>query len=237
MSEIFYLKKMMKFFYYNILNIIFFLRNLVNGIKIIINNNIDNFYLPNLFINNVIMINPQKIKYKNAVPMKFRRSSKPLFLNFNWDEKNQLLSNFENQHHTYVSIRELFLEGLEVQKCKEYFFFKKKIAELGKWKNCKNNDDIKIYFKKVFKLYESIKKNGLKKNIDDNLEFMIDRNNNLVKINSGNHRFSISRILKLKSIPIEIKIIHSKCLDNFNKGKLSAKQINYFLKKIEAAHT
>ena len=35
--------------------------------------------------------------------------------------------------------------------------------------------------------------------IDDNLEFMIDSNNNLVKINSGNHRFSISRILKLPS--------------------------------------
>ena len=44
---------------------------------------------------------------------------------------------------------------------------------------------------------------------------MIDRNNNLVKINSGNHRFMISRILKLKKIPIEIKVIH---LNNFDKG-------------------
>lgn len=236
MSKIFYLKKIIKFFYYNILNIIFFLRSLKNSIKLIVNNKIDNFYLPNLSINNVIIVDPLKIKYKNAIPLKFRKKSKPLILNFNWDKKNQPLDDFENKHHTYVSCRELFLEGVEVEKCKEYFFFKKKIIELGKWKNCSNNEDIKFYFKKLFKLYESIKKNGLKRNVDDNLEFMVDRNENLVKINSGNHRFSISRILKLKSIPIEIKIIHSKCLDNLNKQNLSTKKLNYFLKRIETKY-
>ena len=38
---------------------------------------------------------------------------------------------------------------------------------------------------------------------------MIDKNNNLVKINGGNHRFAISRILQLKKVPIEIKLISS----------------------------
>ena len=61
---------------------------------------------------------------------------------------------------------------------------------------------------------------------------MIDRNNNLVKINSGNHRFMISRILKLKKIPIEIKVIH---LNNFNTGlnqKIKIKDINDLIKVI-----
>ena len=55
---------------------------------------------------------------------------------------------------------------------------------------------------------------------------MIDRNKNLVKINSGNHRFMISRILRLKKIPIEIKVIH---LDNFKidvNQKIKIKDIN-----------
>ena len=62
---------------------------------------------------------------------------------------------------------------------------------------------------------------------------MIDENCNLVKINGGNHRFCIARILKLKKIPIEIKLIHSKNFEeNFNK-KIEIKVLNKFIKQIE----
>jgi len=62
---------------------------------------------------------------------------------------------------------------------------------------------------------------------------MIDRNNNLVKINGGNHRFAISRILKLKKIPIEVKLVSSQSLNERYKEKISIKEINYYIKKIE----
>ena len=58
-----------------------------------------------------------------------------------------------------------------------------------------NKEDIIEFLDNKKKLYENIKKLGLRKNINNNIEFMIDRNQHLVKINSGNHRFAISRIL------------------------------------------
>ena len=62
---------------------------------------------------------------------------------------------------------------------------------------------------------------------------MIDRNHNLVKINSGNHRFAISRILRLKKIPIEIKVMHTNCFkDNLNK-KIEVKKINEIIKNVQ----
>ena len=60
---------------------------------------------------------------------------------------------------------------------------------------------------------------------------MIDKNLNLVKINAGNHRFAIARILKLKKIPIDIKLIHSKNLTEIS--NISFKEINLFIKSIE----
>ena len=62
---------------------------------------------------------------------------------------------------------------------------------------------------------------------------MIDRNLNLVKINSGNHRMAMSRILNLKKIPVEIKIIHSKCLGKNNNEKITIKKINMIISDIE----
>ena len=61
---------------------------------------------------------------------------------------------------------------------------------------------------------------------------MIDRNNNLVKINGGNHRFMISRILKLKKIPIEIKVIHSNNLKLIKDQKFEINKINNLIQDI-----
>jgi hypothetical protein len=62
---------------------------------------------------------------------------------------------------------------------------------------------------------------------------MIDRNGNLVKIGGGNHRLAISRILKLKKIPVEIRIIHSNPLKKNIKNSIEIKNLNDFIKKIE----
>ena len=195
-----------------------------------ISNNINNFYLPNLSVKNVIKIDPTKIKYRNSIPMKYKKKSTPFILNFSWDENNKLLTEFEDKDHTYITCRELFVEGLAIEKCKEFFFFKEQISKLGKIKNCKNDDEIILYFKELINVFKNIEKNGVKLNIENNIEFMIDRNYNLVKINGGNHRFFIARILKLKSIPVEIKVIHSNCV---NKENTNIRDLNNFIKKIE----
>ena len=65
----------------------FFFRSLKNRFKILTNNNIENFYIPNLSIKNVIMINPTKIKYRNSIPIKFKKKSTQFIYDFNWDKE------------------------------------------------------------------------------------------------------------------------------------------------------
>ncbi len=218
-----YLINKVKFF------IRYFFLSFLNTIKIKMNNDTDKYYLPNFLIKNIVTIDPRKIKYRNSIPLKYKKESTPFIYNFDWDEKNELLSNFEKEDPTYNTCRELFIENLEIKKCQEFYFFKEQIRKFGIIKNCKNEDDIILYFKELLKVFENIKKNGLKKITEHNIELMVDRNNNLVKINKGNHRFFISRILKLKSIPAEIKVIHSNCIEN----RMNNNDLNNFIRRIE----
>ena len=209
------------------------LRSLKNSLETILKKNNSNFYIPNFFVKNIILINPKKIKYRNAIPMKFKRKSTPFIINFDWDKKNELLSEFQKYDHTHITCNQLFVEGLEIQKTKEYFFFKKKIESGIIIKNCENENDIFLYYKNLIETFKNIKKHGVKKIIENNIEFMIDRNFNLVKINGGNHRFFMARILGLKSIPVEIKVVHSECFTNDKNKIVNYKDLNKLINKIQ----
>ena len=213
--------------------IVYMIRNLNNFFKIIIDNDISNFYLPNLIIRNVIMIDPNKVRYFNSIPMKFYKSTK-FIIDFDWDKKNKLITEHEKEHQVYNSCKEIFINGIPIEKSKMYFYLH--ILNPIKSKGCKNHNDIIHFLNDKVKLYENIKKIGLKKSINNNIEFMIDRSHNLVKINSGNHRFAISRILKLKKIPVEIKVIHSNCFNNNSNMKIKINKINEIIKSIESKY-
>jgi hypothetical protein len=211
--------------------ITYIIRNFNNLIKVIINNDINNFYLPNLGIKNIIMINPNKIKYFNSIPMKFYNSTR-FIIDFEWDKENQIITEQEKKHQVYASCKEIFIDKIPIEKSRMYFYLLKYINH-PRGKGCKNHNDIIRFLNNKIKLYENIKKIGLKKNIEGNIEFMIDRDHNLVKINSGNHRFAISRVLKLKKIPVEIKVMHLNCFRDHLNTKLKIQEINEYLKKIE----
>lgn len=216
-----------------IIRIAYFLRGLKNSFKILINKNIENFYTPNLSINNIIMIDPTKIKYRNSIPMKFKHRSTPFIFDFDWDKHNMFLEDFEKQNYKYISCKELFIDGIKIEKCKEFFYMKKKVSELGNYRNCRNDSDIFLYFEKLIELFESINQNGLNYRFQNNIECMIDRNGNLVKIGGGNHRLGISRILKLKKIPVVIRIIHSSILTKHIKKNIKIEGLNNYIKQIE----
>ena len=181
----------------------------------------------------MIMINPTKIKYRNSIPMKFKGKSAPFIFDFNWDNHNVLLKDFEKKNYKYISCKELFIDGIKIEQCKEFFYLKNKVKELGEYRNCKNENDIILYFKRLFKLFESINNGGVNYRFQNNIECMIDRNNNLVKIGGGNHRLGISRILKIKKIPVVIRLIHSNFLKRNIKKNIKIKDLNNFIKKIE----
>ena len=211
--------------------IVYIIRSLKNYFKIFFGGKFSNFYLPNLTIHNVININPNKIKYVNSIPMKFYGNTK-FIINFDWDKENELLTKYEKKDYKSITCRELFVKNMKIKKCKSYFFFKKKLRKLKEFKNCKNEKDIILFLKRKISLYENIKNNGLKKVFNSNIEFMIDRKRNLVKINSGDHRFAISRILKLKKIPVEIKVIHLNGLGKNVNKTIQVKKINQIIKSV-----
>ena len=214
---------------------IYVIKSAKNFTKILINKNLDNLYIPNLAIRNTIYINPNKIEYINSIPMKFVKSTKFIF-DFNWDEKNSKLGNDFNEP-TFVTCNELFVQRKKIEDCKNYHYFKEQIKKNKIYKNCKNHDDIIDFYKKKIKLFKSIKISGIKKSFLFNIQCMIDRNFNLVKINSGNHRTSISRILNLKKIPIEIKIIHSECLGQNSNAKIQVNKVNEIINFIEKKYS
>lgn len=226
-------KKISRFLY--LLNI--FKRILVsikNYLKLYINKNIDDFYIPNLAIKNVININPNKIEYLNSVPLKFNKSTQ-FILNFDWQKTNEVIKN--SKHPTLLTCKELFVEDKKLDETSNYFYFKEKIREQTIFKNCKNHDDIIKFLKKKIELFKAIKINGVKKNMLFNIQCMVDKNLNLVKINSGNHRLAISRILNLNSIPVEIKVINKECFKNSFSENNKILEINKFIKKIEQKYS
>ena len=192
-------------------------------------------------LNNTIFINPNKIDYINSIPIKFKKSTN-FFIQKDWDDKKKLVSNHEKEHHTYITCKELFIDKIDYSQTKEYKLFIDYINRGKSYKNCKNLDDIKNYFNKLNLTFEDIKKNNYKnKNQLDNtiihkeIQFFLNSKGHLIKINAGNHRFAIARILKIKSIPIALNLIH---VDNITKYKknndLSFFQyINHIIKDIE----
>lgn len=212
----------------------FSLKKLKNYFKILFDNSWNNFYIPNLAIKNIIYINPNKIKYMSQIPMKFRNSTK-FILEFDWDKKIRLLEKVS--HPTYITCYELFVEKKKIEECKNFFYFKDQIMKKKIYKNCKDDDDIIKFYKKKIKLFQSIKKFGIRKNFLFNIQFMVDKNFNLVKINSGNHRFAISRILKINKIPVEIKVIHSHCFNGELEKKINSSRINKIIRDIEKKYS
>lgn len=204
-------------------------KSLKNFFKLLFNINLNNLHIPNLAIKNTIYIDPIKIKYINSIPIKFDKSTK-FILDFDFNKTCKNLETFE--HRTYTTCRQLFIEEKKIEQCRNYFFFKDQIKKKLN-KNIKSHNDLIKYFEDKKKLFENIKSLGVKKSPLFNIQLLIDKNLNLVKINSGNHRFFISRILRIKLIPAEIKLIHLNCFNKNEIKEINILSINKLIKKIE----
>ena len=212
-------------------DIYYFWRILKNSFKVLINRNVDNLFLPNLFIKNVIFINPNKIEYMQSIPMKFYNNTR-LILNFDWDKEKNTVKDEENSDYKFIISKD-FYDNIKTGKDNSFIYEKKNFEKYTKLYNFKKEETIENYLKNKLNLLLSIKKNGLKKIVNNNIQFMIDRDFNLVKINSGDHRFFISKILKLENIPVEIKVIHVNCIESDKSKKSIFKKINELIKNVE----
>lgn len=211
--------------------IIYCLRSIKNFFKILINQNFENLYLPNFLIKNVIFIDPNQINFINSIPMKFYKSTK-LIIDFDWDMKNENINNHEINDYKFIICKD-FNEHISLNENDSFLNEKKNIDKYKKLYDFEKNEPLSNYLRNKLKLFFSIKQNGLKNIFNNNIQFMIDRNLNLVKINSGDHRFAISRILKLQKIPIEIKLIHADCFKKDLDNKKLLNKVNELIQNVE----
>ena len=75
--------------------IAYWTNSIINCLLFLIFKKLNYIYLPNLFINNTIYINPNKIEFINSIPMKFHQSSR-FIKDFDWDKKIQICLNIKN---------------------------------------------------------------------------------------------------------------------------------------------
>ena len=211
--------------------ILYCLRVVKNCYRVLLNKDFDNLYLPNIFIKNIIFIDPNRIELINSIPMKFYKSTK-LIIDFDWDKNNENINDHEINNYKFLICKD-FNEQFNLEENDSFLFEKKNIDKYKKLYDFKKEESLTNYLSNKFKLFLSIKKKGLKSIFNNNIQFMIDRNSNLVKVNSGDHRFAISRILKLKKIPIEIKLIHADCFKkDINNEKLLS-NVNKLIRSLE----
>jgi hypothetical protein len=204
-----------------------------------------------IFNSNLIYINPNKIIYekdltqnnwrllfKFIIPLiNFRKAEVIQIIDGNWDLKENL--NLYKDHIKYVSYYQHFMENRD---WKETPYYKREFRRYYKGlvrKDYKNIKELSSKFKFHDRLYEKIKKEGFKsqleiiktngilinyghgkiyRNPDDDITVAIGRDGDVIFFD-GRHRLNVAKLLNLKKIPVRVLVIHEKFLSKLKKIK------------------
>jgi hypothetical protein len=139
--------------------------------------------------------------------------------------------------------RELFERGLGLRETTEFHYHMERIARNGETRNqCRTEDDVLRYLEGKVRLFEEIRRTRklrpnreLARERRDEIGFLVDHRGNLVKGEGGNNRFSIARMLRLESVPVQIDNIHASQIPVIRKlkGLTPAAKINRYLLSLQ----
>ena len=179
---------------------------------------------PNLFLVKRIFIDPNKINFFTSLSIKPKKGS-TYFLPGDWDKHLPQIDCEIFNNYKFKTAYEILSHNIPLSKTSEYKHIHGIIRENGRYRGYSNALD---YMKNIESLYDSIKNNGylMRKSILNpwvgEVEVGIGRDGELIKINSGNHRFICSRVLNLKKIPVNVCVVHSDYYSEFKKSGFSA---------------
>jgi len=169
---------------------------------------------PNFFINGRFYVKTKNIKFISSVELKPNRGC-PFFLSETWFDsiKISTLSSVFRNNYKYNSAKEIIINKTDPNNTLEAIHIKDIIGTKGSYRGFSNAYE---YMNSVHDIYKSIMKNGYKKRNSlfskfyGEIEALIDEEGNVIKINSGNHRFAAAYLLDIEYIPVHICAIHSK---------------------------
>jgi|SaaInlStandDraft_3_1057020.scaffolds.fasta_scaffold31859_2 hypothetical protein len=165
---------------------------------------------PSIFLNKKYYIDPLIVQKRTSIPMKPKLGSQ-LFLDGDWDIKAVPIEEVFKYIPKYKTSKEIICQKLAIKETSEYEFVKSKISKDNEYKGFK--DPIE-YMKSIANLYDSIKIDGYRENNSvcrwiGEVEIAIGRGGEIIKINSGNHRFACAYLLGEKKIPVNLCAVHS----------------------------
>jgi len=186
-------------------------------------------FIQSVDLEKIYWVNPKKIKYSFMLSSScfslYPIYTGKLFMK-DWDLTQNLMK-FE-ERGSYKAYYQHFIEGRE---WKETEFYQAVLNEMEngmfKW-GCSSEEEFIKRCKELDKLYEDIKKNGLKtqkmlgkgrilkhkgiREVEDEIQVAINRNGDLI-FYDGQNRLAIAKILDLDKIPFKIIHRHEKWME------------------------
>jgi hypothetical protein len=142
--------------------------------------------------------------------------------------------------------REVFAAGLPLRETTEFRYHLDMIARDGTtWHGIGTEDGVLRYLEGKVRLFQDIRRAGeIRPNLEisgkrrDEIGCLIDHRGRLIKGKSGNNRFAIARMLRIRSVPVQIDAIHFGQIPVVNRcpGATPIARINRYLQRVQEDH-
>ena len=183
-------------------------------------------YYPNFFLPNRIYINPIKIKYIASIPFKPKFGT-PVIIDLDKYVKN--ISDALQQNYKAISARQIIQEHIKIENTLE---FQKMLDDGMPYKN------VFDYMQSIELMYSQFQNLNFNEPIRDKfftpgIEVGLGKEGDLVKVNSGNHRFFGSYFSQINNIPVSLCLFDKNFFEEYSKknGRKGWLMLRSFLKK------
>jgi hypothetical protein len=130
-----------------------------------------------------------------------------------WDCFNQALEPFRVEE-----LRGIILGGEDFKRTPRYQDMLKQLQEKGRTRfpRCESQEEIDAYYEGVFKLADSMRREGYRPSAETgaqgDIDVRIDRFGRLLKCGQGTHRLAMAYILKVSRVLVRIDLVHTQWL-------------------------
>jgi hypothetical protein len=185
-------------------------------------------------VEQIRLVETEAIRWGGRPPRKYR-SRGLIIIDGDWDTRCKQPIDTYLRSYTYgLSIHELVVEGRPYIETTQYSQMVEQLKRGDNPKGCASIAEIDAYFDRLQRACWMIRTEGYKSQTeldtglpDDEIMVYVDRNGELQKQQgSGHHRLAIARLLKVQHVPVCIRGIHRRwveqCYNRFGGDLISA---------------
>lgn len=201
---------------------------------------------PNALLSCVLYVDPLKITWRCKMRAK-EQSSRRIFPDGDWDLNRELMADYEAYDYRYISCDQMINEGLAYKRTQEYAVY---LDKLGRGEQARGMSTVlevdsymssmEAFYRQTFLSRELKTQRSLGgSSLYGEINCVIGRDGELLKADDGNHRFAIARVCGLRTVPIQVSMVHPKLVRDLvgNIGALSAaRSLNEYLHAVESRY-